>query len=261
MRSKLCMASLLTLLTVLPAHAARPTGPVGGPPVRLGPVKVILLDGCAHAQVQQEVAKSRTTVPLELNTSAMDLGACQLDPAKAQAAITELTKTLDVERRKATQRRAPVPINIVYTGAFLEGGNVASSWNQAVQRLSKVALIVSPGGNNSALNASEVWPSSQYTFKVGNAPDGTPAGSTGPAIAVYINYPQPLAVVVNGSTFNAGGSSTAAMLVSSHLANLFKAGVAKQYSPEQILSKLKAAFTERVLTEAELEARLRVALR
>jgi hypothetical protein len=261
MRRALSLASLLTLLTVLPAGAARPTGPVGGPPTRLGPVKIILLDGCVHAQVQQEVAKSRTAVPLELNTSAKDLGTCQLDPAKAQAAITELTKTLDVERRKATQRRAPVPITIVYTGAFLEGGNVASSWNQAVQRLSKIALIVSPGGNNAQLGASQVWPSSQHTFKVGNAPDGTPAGSTGPQIGIYVNYAQPLAVVVDGSNFSAAGSSTAAMLVSSHLANLFKAGVAKKYTPEQVLSKLKAAFTERVLTEAELEARLRVALR
>jgi hypothetical protein len=261
MRRALSLASLLTLLTILPAGAARPTGPVGGPPTRLGPVKIILLDGCVHAQVQQEVAKSRTTVPLELNTSAMDLGACQLDPAKAQAAITELTKTLDAERRAATRKRAPLPVNIVYTGAFLEGGNVASSWNQAVQRLSKLALIVSPGGNNPQLTASQVWPSSQYTFKVGNAPDGTPAGSTGPEIALYLNYTQPLAVVVDGSNFSASGSSTAAMLVSSHLANLFKAGVAKKYTPEQIRNKLKAAFSQRVLTEAELDARLRVALR
>jgi hypothetical protein len=224
-------------------------------------VKIILLDGCIHAQVQQEVAKSRTAVPLELNTSAMDLGACQLDPAKAQAAISDLAKTLGAEQRKATQRRAPVPINIVYTGAFLEGGNVASSWNQTVQRLGKVAVIIAPGGNNAQLNASQVWPSSQYAFKVGNAPNGTPAGSTGPEISVYVNYPQPLAVVVNGGNFTASGSSTAAMLVSSHLANLFKAGVGKKYTPEQILNKLKAAFSQRVLTEAELEARLRVALR
>lgn len=261
MRSKLCVALLLTLLMALPANAARPTGPFGGPPAKPTPVKIILLDGCIHAQVQQEVAKSRTAVPLELNTSAMDLGACQVDPAKAQAAITDLAKTLEVEKRKATQRRAPVPINIVYTGAFLEGGNVASSWNQAVQRLSKIALIVSPGGNNNALSASQVWPSSQYTFKVGNAPNGTPVGSTGPEISVYLNYPQPLAVVVNGSNFSASGSSTASMLVASHLANLFKAGVGKKYTPEQIRNKLKAAFSQRVLTEGELDARIRVALR
>ncbi len=261
MRSKLYAATLLTLLTVLPAHAARPSGPFGGPPVRLAPVKIILLDGCIHARVQQEVAKSRTAVPLELNSSAMNLGDCQLDPAKAQAALTDLTKTLEAERRKATQRRAPAPINIVYTGAFLEGGSVASSWNQVVRRLSQVALIIAPGGNNAQLSASQVWPSSQYTFKVGNAPNGAPAGSTGPEISVYVNYAQPLAVVVDGSNFSANGSSTAAMLVSSHLANLLKAGVGKKYTPEQILNKLKAAFSQRVLTEAELEARLRVALR
>jgi hypothetical protein len=261
MRSALCLASLLTVLTALPAGAARPTGPVGGPPTRLGPVKIILLDGCTHSRVEAEVGKSRTAVPLEIDSSAVDPGNCQLDPAKAQATLTNLAKTLEAERRAATQRRASVPINIVYTGAFLEGGSVASSWNQAVRRLSQIAVIVSPGGNNTQLSASQVWPSSQYTFKVGNAPDGAPTGSTGPAIAVYVNYAQPLAVVVDGSNFSAGGSATAAMLVSSHLANLFKAGVGKKYTPEQILNKLKTAFQERVLTEAELEARLRVALR
>ena len=261
MRRALSLASLLTLLMALPAGAARPTGPVGGPPTKIGPVKIILLDGCIHAQVQQEVGRTRTTAALELNSSAMDLGSCQLDPARAQAALLDLAKALDAERRAATQRRAPVPINIVYTGAFLEGGSVASSWNQAVQRLSKIALIVSPGGNNAQLSASQVWPSSQYTLKVGNAPNGTPAGSTGPEIAIYLNYAQPLAVVVDGSNFSASGSSTAAMLVSSHLANLFKAGVGKKYTPEQIRNKLKAAFSQRVLTEAELDARIRVALR
>ncbi|MEA2599166.1 MAG: hypothetical protein QOF89_158 [Acidobacteriota bacterium] len=258
MRTSLWLALLLTILTALPADGSVPRGPG---PVGVGPVKIFLLDGCAHARVEERVAGTRTVVPVETNSSAMDLAACQLDPTKALATLTDLAKRLEAERAAAVRRRAPVPINIVYTGAFLEGGGVAGSWSQAVKRLSQIAVIISPGGNNPVLSASQVWPSSQFSFKVGNAPDGAPTGSAGPAIAVYVDYGQPLEVVVNGSTFQAGGSSTAAMLVSAHLANVLKDGAGRKLSPDQILKKLKTAFTERVLAEHDLELRLRAALR
>ena len=256
MRTALFWTSfLVAILTTLPAEGAT-RGPVG-----VGPVKIILLDGCAHSRVQEAVADTITDVALTIDSSAMNLDSCQLDPAKAPAALTDLAKTLEAERAAAQRRRSPVPINIVYTGAFLEGGNVAGSWSQAVKRLSQIAVIVSPGGNDPQVAANQVWPSSQFSFKVGNAPDGDPTGSTGPAIGVYVDYEQPVEIVVDGSTFQASGSSTAAMLVASHLANVLKAGGGRKLKPDQLLNKLKNTFTERVLTEDDLETRLRAALR
>ncbi len=256
MRTALFWISLVAILTALPATGATPRGPAG-----VGPVKIILLDGCAHSQVQEAVAETITDVALAIDSSAMSLESCQIDPAKAPAALTDLAKTLETERAAAQRRRAPVPINIVYTGAFLEGGNVAGSWSQAVKRLSQIAVIVSPGGNDPQVAANQVWPSSQFSFKIGNAPDGDPTGSTGPAIGVYVDYEQPVEVVLDGSTFQASGSSTAAMLVASHLANVLKAGAGRKLKPDQLLNKLKNTFTERVLTEDDLETRLRAALR
>ena len=61
-----------------------------GAPSAIGPVKIILPDGCDHAVLQQEIGRARTAVALEINSSAMDLEACQIDPVKAQGAITAL---------------------------------------------------------------------------------------------------------------------------------------------------------------------------
>lgn len=256
MRTALFWTSLVAILTALPATGASPRGPIG-----IGPIKIILFDGCSHAQVEEQVAGTVTDVQVEINSSAMNLATCQLDAAKAPTVLTDLAKRLEAERAAAQKRRAPVPINLVYTGAFLEGDNVAGSWSQAVKRLSQIAVIIAPGGNNPQLTANQVWPSSQFSFKVGNAPDGAPTGSVGPAIAVYVDYEQPVEVVVDGSTFEAAGSSTAAMLVASHLANVLKTGASRKLTPDLIFKKLKTAFTERVLPEDDLEIRLRAALR
>ena len=105
MRTPLCFALLLTLLMTLPASAA-------AAPAAIGPVKIILLDGCDHAVLQQEIARSRTAVALEINSSAMDLEACAIDAVKAQGAINALAKRLDAERRAALKRREPAPVTI-----------------------------------------------------------------------------------------------------------------------------------------------------
>lgn len=242
--------SLLAVLGALPAAAAG-----------VGPVKIVMLDGCAHSDVQREIARLRTAVPTELDSSAMDLGTCQLDPAQATATITSLAQRLEAERKAAQRRRAPLPVTIVYTGAFLEGPGAASFWKLAVQRLSRIALIVSPGGNDPDLDAAQVWPSFQLAFKAGRAVDGASVGSLGAAIGVYVDYGPPIEVVLGNVHFQAAGSSTAAMVTASHLANVLATGTGQKLSPVQLLKRLKSAFRQRVLTEDELEASFAAALR
>ena len=250
MRTPLCFALLLTSL-LFTASASAATGPV----------KIILLDGCDHAVLQQEIARSRTDVALEINSSAMDLDACVIDPVKAQGAISGLAKRLDAERRAALKRREPAPVNIVYTGSFLEGQGVAGSWSKALKALAKVAVIVSPGGNDSRYDAEEVWPAGLYAFKVGHAPGGALTGSVGKTISIYLDYNAPLEVVIGDVHYFASGSSTAAMLTSAHLANVLATGTGQKYNPTQLLKKLKGAFKEQILTEGDLEPRFASALR
>lgn len=57
----------------------------------------------------------------------------------------------------------------------------------------------------------------------------------------------PIPLDVDGSRCDAGGSSTAAMVVSAHLANVLAAGTGKKLPPDQLLEKLKAAFTGQVV--------------
>lgn len=254
MRAPLCFALLLTSLMTFTASAA----PAPAVP---GPVKIILLDGCDHSILQQEIARSRTTVALEINSSAMDLEACQIDPAKAQGAISALAKRLEAERKAAVKRREPIPVTIVYTGSFLEGGNVAGSWSKALKALAKIALIVSPGGNDPRFDAGEVWPAGVYAFKVGHAPGGALNGSVGKTISIYLDYNAPLEVVIGNVQYFASGSSTASMLASAHLANVLATGTGQKNNPAQLLKKLKAAFKEGILTEEDLEPRFAAALR
>lgn len=257
MRTPLCFALLLTFLAAFPTSAG-----AMGAPATPGPVKIILLDGCDHAVLQQEIARARSSaVAFEINSSAMDLEACQIDPAKAQGAITALAKRLDAERRAALRRREPAPVTIVYTGSFLEGEGVVSSWSKALKSLAKVALIVSPGGNDSRFDAGEVWPSSLYAFKVGLAPGGTLTGSVGKAISIYVDYDAPLEVVIGDVRYFASGSSTAAMLASVHLANVLATGTGQKHNPTQLLKKLKGAFKEQIIVEGDLESRFAAALR
>jgi hypothetical protein len=68
-------------------------------------------------------------------------------------------------------------------------------------------------------------------------------------------------VDVDGNRFNAGGSSTAAMVVSAHLANVLASGTGRKLPPDQLLKKLKAAFREEMVAAGDLEERLRTALR
>lgn len=251
MRPGLVRAFLLIALAALPA-AAQPAG--------MGPVRIILLDGCTHAMVQQEVAKTRTSVPLVVDSSAMDLETCQVDPAKAPAALTALAKRLAAERKAAIRRREPPPLPIVYFGTILEGNN-ASAWVKAVKQLSQSALLVAPGGNDPRYDAGEIWPSSQYSFKVGNAPGGSLTGSVGKAISVYLDYGAQVEVVIGNVQFFASGTSTASMLLSSHLANVLASGAARNQTPVQILKKLKRPLRGQVIPEEDLEARLAAALR
>lgn len=255
MRTPLCFALLLTLLMTFPAST--PAMGASTP----GPVKVILFDGCDHAVLQQAIARSRSAVALEINSSAIDLEACQIDPVKAQGAITALARRLDVESRAALRRGEPAPVTIVYTGSFLEGTGVVGSWSKALKSLAKVALIVSPGGNDSRYGAAEVWPSSLSAFKVGLAPGGALTGSVGKVISIYVDYDAPLEVVIGNTHYFASGSSTAAMLASVHLANVLATGTGQKYNPTQLLKKLKGAFKEQIIAEGDLEARFAAALR
>lgn len=253
------MRACVLLLTALFFTASAGAAPAPSVP---GPVKIILLDGCDHAVLQQEIARSRTTtVALEINSSAMDLEACQIDPGKAQGAISALAKRLEAERKAAVKRREPIPVTIVYTGSFLEGNNVSGSWSKALKALAKIALIVSPGGNDSRFGAEEVWPAGLYAFKVGHAPGGALTGSVGKVISIYLDYNAPLEVVIGDIRYSAGGSSTAALLASVHLANVLATGTGQKNNPAQLLKKLKTAFKEQIRTEADLEPRFAAALR
>jgi len=154
-----------------------------------------------------------------------------------------------------------MPFVLVYTGSFLEGDDVVDAWKPALARLAGSALIIGPGGNNPELDPGAVWPARRVALKVGNAPRGNPVGSVGEAISVYVDYGNPLEVFLEGARFTVGGSSTAAMLVSAHLANVLATGTGQKYSYADLLKKLKVALQEEVLTEDELEARLADVLR
>jgi len=257
------LSLVLCLLTGVPV-GAQPSLEARGtraPAAAIGPVKIILLDVCLHAEFEQAVARTRTAVPVEINTSAMDPAACALDVYRAKSALTALAKKLEAERAAATRRHAPVPVTLLYTGTTLHGEGAGATWIQVVKRLSQSALVISPSGNDPALTPSEVWPSSQFSFKVGNAPGGSLSGTVGKEVAIYLDFGLSVEVVVNGRRLTGGASSTSAMLTAAHLANVLARGTGQRLSPSQLLAKLKASFREALIQEEDLEGRLGAVLR
>jgi hypothetical protein len=252
-------ALVVLLLAALPVHAQ--VEEERASPPRIGPVRIVILDGCLHALFQRAAGKSRTSVPVEINTSAEDVVHCSIDFRKAQAALGALARQLEAERSNAAKHHLPVPLALLYTGSTVEGPGAGGVWRKAVERLSQSALFVSPGGNDPDNGAGEVWPSGQFSFHVGSAPDGGVTGTIGPEISVFVDYGDELEFVVNGEHVYGGGSSTAAMLLSAHLANVLTAGAGGSLTPPQILKKLKAAFHGEVVKEEDLEERLARALR
>ena len=55
------------------------------------------------------MGRSITAVPIEIDSSAMNLRVCDLDPAKASAALLNVAKRLEAERRGKKK-----PITLVY---------------------------------------------------------------------------------------------------------------------------------------------------
>jgi hypothetical protein len=256
---RLILALVTMALAALPVHAQVEEEKAAPP--RIGPIRIVILDGCLHALFQQAAGKSRTSVPVVINTSAEDVAHCSIDFRKAQAALAALAKQLEAERSNAAKHHLSVPLALLYTGATVEGPGAASAWRKAVERLSQSALFISPGGNDPAHGPGEVWPSGQFSFHVGSAPDGGVTGTIGPEISVFVDYGEELEFVVNGEHVYGGGSSTAAMLLSAHLANVLTEGAGGSLTPPQILKKLKSAFHGEVVKEEDLEERLAQTLR
>ena len=223
----------------------------------VGPVKIIVLGACFHAEIEQAVARTRTAVPVEINSSTMQ--GCTIDFRKAKGAITALAKKLEAERAAAIRRRAPVPVTLIYLSTILEGAD--SIWVQAVKRLSQSAVIVAPAGNSPELMPHEVWPPAEFSLKVGNAPGGRLTNRVGKDISIYLDFGVSVEVVLDGVSWGVGNTSTSSMLTAAHLANVLSRGTGQKLTPTQLLGKLKGAFREVVIKEEDLEVRLEAVLR
>jgi hypothetical protein len=227
-------------------------------PSPIGPIRIVLLDGCEHAVFMQAAARTRTTLPVTIDSRyILASGAgCQLTLSKIKAGITALAKAEEAAQQLARRRHQPIPLTIFYIGTSFYGA--PDAWRQGVERLARSAIIVAPSGNLPEYQAVDIWPSA--AVKIGLAPSGEIQGSHGSAVSVYLDF-DGVVIVINGVQWTTGATSTAAMLFASHLGNVLRRGVGTSRTPIDIQARIKTAFHEEIIEEEDLEERLEAVLK
>ncbi len=252
------LALVLAVLAALPLQAEdTPSLEEEAASSRIGPVRIVLLDGCEHAIFMQAVARTRTTLPI--TTDSRYLGpagaGCPIILSKVKPGLTAIAKTEEAAQQLARRRHQPIPLTIFYIGATFYGA--PDSWQQVIDRLSRVAILIVPSGNLPQYAAADIWPS--HALKIGSAPGGDIQGSRGPAVTSYVDF-NGVVVVIDGVEWTVGATSTAAMLFASRLGNVLSRGVAAS-SPADVEARLKAALHEEIIKDEDLEGRLEELLR
>jgi hypothetical protein len=219
---------------------------------RIGPVRIVLLDACEHATFMKAVARTRTTLPVTIDSRYLGPASadCPLIFSKVRAGLTAIAKEEEAAQQLARRHHQPIPVTIFYLGTTFYGA--PDAYQQVVDRLGRVAILIVPSGNLPQYSAAEEWPS--HALKIGTAPGGNIQGSRGPAVASYVDF-NGVVVVIGGVQWTVWASSTAAMLFASHLGNVLSRGVGAS-SPAEVEARLKAALHEEIIKDEEIEGRL-----
>lgn len=252
------LALTLALLAVLSLGAQEmPSLEEEASASRIGPIRIVLLDGCFHGTLERGVAQTRTTLPVTIDSRYLvTAGDCSIILSKVKSELTALAKAEEAAQQLARRRREPIPLTIFYVGASFYGA--PDSWKQAVDRLARSAILIVPSGNLPQYPAASLWPSG--TVKIGSAPKGQIEGSRGSAVSAYMDFDS-VEVEIDGVRWSTGASSTAAMLFISHLGNVLSRGVGANRTPAEIQTRIKALLHEEIIREEDLEDRLEEVLR
>jgi hypothetical protein len=256
---RLALAVALLGALLLRAQDALSLEEKASAPSPIGPIRIVLLDGCFHATLQQAVARTRTTLPVTIDARYLVPTAtgCSMDARTMRSGLTALAKAEEAAQQLAHRRHEPIPLTIFYIGTTFDG--FPDSWRQSVERLARSAILIVPSGNLAEYQAADIWPSA--AVKISQAFQGQRYGSGGKAVSVYLDFGGGVEVVIDGVHWGVGATSTAAMLFVSHLGNVLRRGVGTSRTPAEIQARIKAAFHEETIEEKDLEERLEAVLK
>jgi hypothetical protein len=248
----------LTVVVALPVYGQDPeTLDALATPQQIGSVRIVLLDGCEHGTFMKAVARTRTTLPVTSDSRYITHAPpdCAIDLSKLKAGLTAIAKEEEAAQQLARKNHQPIPVTIFYFGTTFYGA--PDAYQQAIDRLGRVAILIVPSGNLPQYSAALQWPA--HALKIGTAPGGGIQGSRGPAVATYLDY-NGVVIVVGGVQWTVWATSPAAMLFASHLGNVLSRGVGVS-SPAEVEARLKAALHEEIIKDEDLEGRLEALLR